>query len=136
MADSNSKNSLTPAQADDLIGAVGTVRNPSKGVWEGEYRCTGYTLDPADDGRVKTLKLESLKRFVGVQIEVDGKAHHRPLRVDPSEIHGRPVAIPERPVVVAPHVDPRWFKPNADAKEAVKDEVDFSKPPKAKEAVK
>jgi len=123
MADS--KDSLTPSQADDLIGTVGTVKNPSKvGRWDGEYRVTGYALDPKDDDRVKSLKLESVKRFVGVQIQVDGKAHHRPLRVDPSEVGLRPVVIPEQPEVVAPNVDPRWFKPHAMTKH---DQVDHDK---------
>lgn len=107
------KTGLTLDQADALIGVVGTVRNPSKGPWPGQYVVTGYDLDPADDLRVKTLKAESTDRLVGVRIMVDGELHPKPQMVKPSEVNGRPVVIAERPVEVWPRLNPRWFTPLA-----------------------
>jgi len=91
MADSKD---FTPEQAEALIGKVGQVRNPSKGVWKGDYRVTGYALDPADDAKVKYLKAESVATF--------------PPTPGPDG-----TTIPERPQVLANHLNPRWFKPNA-----------------------
>ena len=83
---------MTEHEAERLIGKVGRVRHPSKGFWEGDYRVTGYTLDPAA-GAVKHLRAESVATF--------------PPTPGPDG-----TTIPERPQVIAPHLAPNWFKPN------------------------
>lgn len=92
------KTGLTPEDADALIGAVGKVRNPNKGEWPGEWRCTGYHLDPADD-RVQSVSLES------VEIVPERVTEDRDGKVVES--------IPAHVAHVAPKIPVRWFRPNA-----------------------
>lgn len=89
---------LTAAAADALIGTTGTVRAPGKPAWPGSFRLVSYALDPDDDNRVATVKLESLAVVA-----------EQPVR----DVKGVVMkVVPAHPAEVAPSIPARWFKPD------------------------
>lgn len=87
--------SITVEAADALIGKVGKVRNPTKGIeWEGDYKITGYHLGTEDCDTVVThLKAESTRTL-------------------PEQPGPDTTIIRERPAVIANSVPAEWFTAN------------------------
>jgi len=88
---------ITTEAAEALVGKVGTVTNPVKGVqWDGDYKIVGYHIEAEDCGNVvRFLRAESVKTLP----EMPGP--------DTSVIR-------ERPAVTVHRLAVEWFTPNED----------------------